>query len=292
MGFKRTSVDERKQEFKEAQSRGPAYLNLPEGVELFKPKNGENMIRVLPPQEGEEFLKTTGYEVRKYYVANKTWVSPKTFGKSTKDPFFDYWMENREKSEDINENFRPTTRRLWFILDLNDEEAGKLSLWEAPMKLSKEIIARTQHRRTGELINFDDPEDGVVIFFHKEGEKLATEYTRVELSDEKFPLDEQLADEIPLLEDLIVVPDASEMEAFLESYTGSGEQEEEEAPARTGWKRPERPASSNTPEANPEPAREEEPAPAAKEESSGKSGGLDDEKMARLRERLRSRKSE
>ena len=78
------------------------------------------------------------------------------------------------------------------------------------------FLGLAKNRRTGELIALEDPEEGVPIFFTKTGQGINTRYTSIEIEKEPFPLDDDLAEDLELFEDMLIVPSSKELQKVLE----------------------------------------------------------------------------
>lgn len=154
----------------------------------FKPKVGENAIRILPPTwEGAQHY---AYDVFVHYnVGDSTpylslW---KHFGKP--DPVHEAFnAASREGDEELERKYRATRRAAFWLIDRSDPDKGPM-LWLAPAtSIDRDIIQQSRDRQTGEVLSVDDPVNGYDITFTKTGERLATKYSGVAIARRSTPL--------------------------------------------------------------------------------------------------------
>jgi hypothetical protein len=246
--------------------------------EVYTAKKGENYIRILPP----------------------TWDNPAHFG-------FDVWahysvgpdnatllclhkMQNKrcpiceavqalERAGDDDEAKQLSARRrvLVWMLDRKEDNKGP-QLWAMPWTVDRDIAKVSQDRQSGEYYVVDHPDRGYDISFDKEGEKVQTKYTGVNLARRPTSVDPEFLEyvnEVPVPETLLW-RDYNEM---MDIYAGGmvePEPEREVAPPRRALtngngaapsRRPlsappaRRPVGPRRPEPDPEPEYEEEVPP-------------------------------
>lgn len=177
---------------KQSSGRYDSFLN--EEVVWFKPRDGENRIRIIPWLNGSDpdfdklnekwgnhwgidliVHRNVGADRGSYLCLDKMNGEP--------CPVCEVW---RTESEDA---LKPSDRVLCWLVDRDDEKAGP-KLWAMPLGTSKDISAVSQVKGSGELLLIDDPEEGYDVYFDREGEKKRTQYKRVEIAREPSPLHE------------------------------------------------------------------------------------------------------
>lgn len=140
----------------------------------WKPKEGKNLIRILPREGGEHY----GLDIYVNYnigADNQSYLSLSKMGKGD-DPLAEARREaQKESDKDLVKALNPTQRVLYWIVDRNDEDAGPL-LWASPFTFDKALANLCVDEDTKEIINIDDPNEGHDIRFYKEGTGLKTNY--------------------------------------------------------------------------------------------------------------------
>jgi hypothetical protein len=242
-----------------------------DGFVVYKPKEGENIIRILPPTwlsfddngnmlKDEAFEKWGAYWEISVYVHNNIGPDRSTFlclaeMKDEPCPV----CEARLDAADEEERFAlsPNRRALCWLIDRNDEKAGP-QLWAMPhKKVFKPICARSTDRKTGGVILVDNPEEGYDVFFNVEhaGKKNA-DYTAVDFDRDPTPIhdDERIQakwlkyiKENPLPE-ILNFQDHDYMLKVLSGRISKKEQDEEVEETTTTTRRPRRGASEETEE--------------------------------------------
>lgn len=159
------------------------------GLPIFKPKEGENQIRILPSTWEEPDWDLTiysHYDVgpdRARYLCLEH--EPDGDGRC---PVCE--ARAQAADEDEADALRQAKGAVCWIIDRDDEKAGP-QLWSIPFtKIRNEIHARSLDKRTREPILIDDPEEGYDITFFRKGTDTRTQYTGVEVARDPSPLHE------------------------------------------------------------------------------------------------------
>lgn len=281
------------------------------GLPTFKPKEGENVIRILPSGSDKDpdwdFTLYSHYNVGadngRYLCLAKM--------KDEDCPVCEAKMKATDEEEADALNVGKGC--IVWIIDRDNEKAGP-QLWSMPFtKVRNEVYARSIDKKTKTPILVDDPEEGYDISFTRKGTGLTTAYTGVEIDRDPSPLHDKQATQDQWLDyvsenalpDILNFFEADYIEKVLmgkvERKKPEPEDEEEEAPRRSEKRaaakeedEEEAPRSSRRrPAAEPEdeeeeaPSRsarrvskkdeEEEDAPAADTRSSRRRALLDDE---------------
>ena len=271
-----------------------SYVNVE--APWFKPKEGENCIRILPwiaqddPKlKDQEFADKWGdhwgidiFIHRNVGPDNGSYLCP---NKMSGEPCPICEARN-EADEDQAQALKPSNRILAWLIDRNDEKTGP-KLWSMPLGTSKDISARSVLKGSGELLNIDDPEEGFDVYFNREGEKDRTRYTQVDVARDPSPLheDEKIQDrwlkyvEDNLLPDILEFYDADYMEKILFGQAERGEREtsKRERPSsrrsgRRGEDEDETERKETTSRGGRRGSRDEEPEPEKEEPDRGRRG--------------------
>jgi hypothetical protein len=149
----------------------------------WKPKDGKNLIRILPPtfaladapwQDTEHY----GMDIHVNFNIGPDNQSYLSLSKHLKgaDPLADARREAQKDGEKkLAKALNPNTRILYWIIDRNDEDEGPL-LWAAPFTFDKSLANLCIDEDTKEVTAIDDPETGHDVRFYKEGTGLTTKY--------------------------------------------------------------------------------------------------------------------
>jgi hypothetical protein len=157
--------------------------------QMFKPREGENEVRILPPTWEDIETYGKGWEVpiflhrnigvdgATYLCLNKMKGEPCPCCDARRD------AADEEEADALKYGYRALT---WMVDRLN-EKAGPLP-WTMGIKLFREINARSVDKKNGGVILIDDPEDGYDILFNREGSKKNTQYVAVEIARDPSPI--------------------------------------------------------------------------------------------------------
>lgn len=142
----------------------------------WKPKDGKNLIRILPPTWDD--ARHYGLDIFVNYNIGADNQSYLSLGKHDKgeDPLMEARREaQKEGDKDLVKALSPNQRILYWIVDRNDEDEGPL-LWAAPFTFDKSLSNLCIDEDTKEVIFIDDPAKGRDVRFYKEGTGLLTKY--------------------------------------------------------------------------------------------------------------------
>lgn len=161
-----------------------------EGVKLFKPVEGENAIRILPPTWDDAFH--YGLDVYFHYSVGEeqqTYICPlkMNVGECPICLEAKTIKPKNKADEDLLKAMKPGKRVLVWVIDRNKEEDGPL-LYPMPWTMDKDISAMSIDPRSGEILHVDDPENGFDIFFTKTGTGITTKYTGTRIDRRESPL--------------------------------------------------------------------------------------------------------
>ncbi len=142
----------------------------------WKPKEGKNIIRILPPTW--EDARHYGLDIFVNFNIgpdNQSYLSLSKHDKGP-DPLAEARREAMADGEkDFAKKLNPSQRILYWIIDRMDEDEGPL-LWAAPFTFDKSLSNLCIDEDTKEVIFIDDPAKGRDVRFYREGTGLKTEY--------------------------------------------------------------------------------------------------------------------
>lgn len=154
---------------KKAAERGGDFDSIwKEGVKVYKPKDGKNIIRLLPPSWTN--AAHYAYDIYVNYqigVDNQSYLSLSKM-KGEADPIAEARKQaERDGDEKLAKALNPNIRRAVYLIDRENEDEG-VQLWAMPVTLDRAILNRASDEDTGELVMVDDPYEGADIKFYRE----------------------------------------------------------------------------------------------------------------------------
>lgn len=171
------------------QSGGLYDSYLKQGIQMYKAKEGDCTVRILPGSWEDTEKWGAGWEI-------SIWVH---FGIGSDESSFlclDKMLgkecpicEARHETSDEDEqsSLKPSLRALCWVIDRDNEKAGPM-LWSMPNSLFREINLRSIEKKTNTPILIDHPEEGFDLMFTRTGTGLKTKYTGVEIERDSSPV--------------------------------------------------------------------------------------------------------
>lgn len=142
----------------------------------WKPKDGKNVIRILPPTWDD--ARHYGLDIFVNFNIGPDNQSYLSLSKHDRGP--DPLAEARREAQadgdkEFAKKLNPSQRILYWIIDRMDEDEGPL-LWAAPFTFDKSLSNLCIDEDTKDVIFIDDPANGRDVRFYKEGQGLTTKY--------------------------------------------------------------------------------------------------------------------
>ncbi len=155
--------------------------------QTYKPKEGENTVRVLPRTWDDEEKWGTGWEIviRVHYS-----VGPDAgtyLCLAMKDEECPICSARLEMDEEEAKELRVGQRLVCWVIDRNNEKGGP-QVWAMPPKLFREINARSVNKKTNAPILIDHDENGHDFTFNREGTDKRSAYAQVDIEREPSPV--------------------------------------------------------------------------------------------------------
>lgn len=178
--YQRRDADTYKKRSEGGKSQFDSYIR--DNVKMFKPKNGDNVIRILPPtwDNPEHFgldlwvHYNVGPDNQAYLCAHKM--------KGEQCPICDERAKALENNDsEYADQLKPTKRVAVWMIDRNDEKEGPI-LWTMPWTIDRDICKLVVDKRTGEVLPIDHPEEGYDIEFERKGQQQRTEYIGIAIA--------------------------------------------------------------------------------------------------------------
>ncbi len=222
-------------------------LRIPDGVDLFQPKEGSVRFDIVPyivgegnpyAEKGEEYYERTYYQHDNVGVNKERYVCPnKTSGLPC--PICEM-RANMQRDPDSNEkiarSLKPKERQLFLVHVVGDEDGLAVKLYESSFHtFGKLLDKRRQDAEKDEphISDFDDPEAGATLKVNyqetnAEGFKFTDAYS-IDFKARPKGLDPELLEHGYCLDDMIVILSYDELKAkFLQEGGGMSDSDEEE----------------------------------------------------------------
>lgn len=209
-------------------------FKLPEGVNLFKPKEGVMLLDILPfvAGKGNPWAEPGNVHWERTYWAHRgvgangdTYLCP---AKSAKKPcpICEYRLklikEGDEDNEQVIKDLAPKERQLFNVVNLRDPDKG-IQIWDVSNFLFGKVL-------DARLRNADE-DDGWENFFHmEEGLTLKVSFAEesfggyafykaetIDFKTRKEPYDDDKFEEVHCLDEILIIPEYDDLKkAFLE----------------------------------------------------------------------------
>lgn len=161
---------------------------IKDGIKVWKPNDGLNRIRILPPTwpDAEHY----GHDIYVHYGVGadrgQYLCLNKMLGKP--DPIEEERVIARKDGDEKYAKDLEAKRRVGIYLIDRDHERDGVQFWAMPWTLDRDIVKVSMDRSTGEVLPIDHPEEGFDVEFEKKGAKDRTEYLGVAIARRSTPL--------------------------------------------------------------------------------------------------------
>lgn len=172
---------------------------LKDHVPLWRPSDGANIIRILPPTwpDAEHY----GLDIYVHYGVgpdNSAYLDL-TKMKKQPDPITEEVAEARTRGEEDYAKKMDSKKRVLVYLIDRDKPKDGIMMWAMPWTVDKEIAIQCFDQRTKESLPIDSPDEGYDITITRSGSKDRTEYSikidrhpsAVKMTDEMLDILEQ-----------------------------------------------------------------------------------------------------
>ncbi len=161
---------------------------LKDGIKMWKPNDGDNRIRILPPTF--KGAKHYGHDIFVHYGVGGDRASylcrNKMLGED--DPIHEEReIARRDGDEDYAKELEAKRRVLVWLVDRDHPKEG-VQAWAMPWTVDRDIIKVCQDKETREVLPIDHPENGYDVEFEKKGTGARTEYLAVQIARRSTPL--------------------------------------------------------------------------------------------------------
>jgi len=196
------------------------------GITQYRPVNGDNFIRIIPPKDPTQFYGKEVFIHTNIGVDGATFLCPlRMYGKPCPICEYRQKIKSEDPDSELLAELAPRARYLFFVYDVRSEEKIEEGLhwFDAPVVVKDNIVSLSKDRRTGEIIDVSDLEDGRDIEFVKVGSGLKTKYEGFKLVPTD-PIPKEWAEGVPDFDEVLLVHDYDKLKLAL---TGSLEDDEE-----------------------------------------------------------------
>lgn len=168
---------------------------LKEGVKTFTPKEGDNVVRFLPP--GWKDPDHYGFTVFVHFNIGPDNGAYLCLRKMRNEPCpccEEFDRAEKEGDKEYAASIKVSERVLAYIIDRDKESEGAM-LWSMSWSMDRDISACTVDKRSGDVLALDDPDNGYDVEFTREGKGLKTKYIGVKVARRESDLgDDSLLD--------------------------------------------------------------------------------------------------
>lgn len=164
--------------------------------EIFKPKEGENNIRILPPtwdfkeHPDQENWAWMAYLHRDIGADKSTYLCLEKNNKG-KCPICE--ARHGLRDEELAKALKPKTSMMAYIIDRDDEKSGP-KIWMFSNKMEVDIQLLADDKQEG-ILKIDHPDEGYDISFVRTGTKLNTRYNGIQVARRSSPLADRQKDQ-------------------------------------------------------------------------------------------------
>jgi hypothetical protein len=183
---------------KRANQTGGAFDSLFDSkFATFAPKDDDTTLRFLPPtwDDPDHY----GYDIYVHYDVgsdSQRYLCPNKMRGENCPICEEKKRAEAEGDTAYAKTLTPVKRVLAWVINRQDEDSGPL-LYAMPWTLDRDFNKLSIDKRSGEVLNIDDPEDGYDVEFSKTGKKKKVQYSGVSIARRSSPLsdDQEQADE-------------------------------------------------------------------------------------------------
>jgi hypothetical protein len=217
---------------------------LKDRVSVWKPADGENCIRILPPtwEDSQHY----GIDIFMHYGIgpdNSAFLDLNRM-KGEPDPVSEaYDRAMAEGDDEYAKSLRSVKRVLVYLIDRDKPKDGP-QMWAMPWTVDKEISTQSIDSRSREILYIDDPDEGYDVYINREGQGERTKYS-VKIARNPSPVEledswVEMLEENPLPECLIFY-DYNHIKKVFTGKAGVEENHSKKPAVKAAKKKPEIP---------------------------------------------------
>lgn len=157
-------------------------------ISMFKAREGEGTVRILPPTWDLDGKWGNDWAIQIYmhYGVGPDEASYLCSDKLKGEPC-PVCEARRDADGDEAQQLKPSWRALCWIIDRANEKAGP-QVWSMPATVFREINNRSVNKKTNAVICIDDPEEGYDVVFNRVGTDLRTDWNGINIDQDPSPI--------------------------------------------------------------------------------------------------------
>lgn len=151
-------------------------------VKMFKPADGDNTVRILPPTWKDP--KHYGLDIWVHYGVGPDRQTYLCLHKMKGEPCpicEERAQAARSGDEDYAKDLEPRRRVLVYLVDRDNEKEG-LQAYPMPQGLDQDITKVSVDKKSGEVLAIDHPDEGYDVSFEKSGSQKKTRYEGAQIA--------------------------------------------------------------------------------------------------------------
>jgi hypothetical protein len=162
---------------------------LRDGVDTWKPKEGDNAVRILPPRwDKAEHYGLQIFVHNNIGPDNSSYLCQRKMN-NKRCPMCDAYATARDSGDEEDaKQLRFSERYLYYILDREDTKSVHPVVWSVSNTQDREIGAQAVQRKTSVVLFIDGEDDGYDLSFKRSGQGLATRYTGYQFDRDPSPI--------------------------------------------------------------------------------------------------------
>ena len=210
---------------------GTFYLDLPDGIELWTPREGDNYIRILPSCDKDFNIWCHIWihynpQSKKYFLCPKE-MSPKNSSTSPCPVCEEYEnLKDAGEEDDVCSQFKAGAKTLFFIIDRDDEKKGVQLYAASRWQVAVDIFDQMEDKRKNITIDIADIDNGYDVVVTKEGKGMHTKYKAFVERESSEIGSNEWEDQLVSFAD--VLADEPTYDTLKADFFGGGVEEEEE----------------------------------------------------------------
>jgi hypothetical protein len=204
-----------KEQVSDGGSGGARKPYVSETFPLYRSKEGDNQIRIVPPKEqatigmwGIDIYLHRGIGPNRdvYLCPAKMWgeACPVCVRQTN-----ELWETDRDKAKSLYPDYKVLT----WVVDRKADDNDKLLLFAMPKTIAEGILSLSNRKESNVMIDVAHPTTGRDVFFERYKDAGWTKYRGIQVGEKENVLPTWAAEQRETFEDIMIKPDPDEFEA-------------------------------------------------------------------------------